>query len=38
MVVGLFSFWGGCVLSGALNFFPPVQKWIERTGRADSNP
>lgn len=38
VVAGVFSFWGGCVLFGVLNFFPVVQKWIERTGRADSNP
>lgn len=38
MVAGLFSFWGGCVLFGAFHFSPLVQKWIERTGRADSNP
>lgn len=26
VIAGLFSFWGGCVLFGALNFPPPVQK------------
>lgn len=38
VVAGVFSFWGGCVLFGVFYFFPLVQKWIERTGRADSNP